>query len=72
MTNTGETTDNPETNSQASGPLITVAICTRNHAAFLQRAVESILQQMGGDTELLIIDKVNPPTLNATCAIHLK
>jgi glycosyltransferase involved in cell wall biosynthesis len=39
--------------------LITVAICTRNRARFLQRAVESVLPQMTGETELLIVDSAS-------------
>lgn len=52
-------------------PLITVAICTRNRAAFLQRAVESVLSQMTGDTELLIVDNAstdNTPEIAARLA----
>jgi len=45
--------------AEAAAPLITVAICTRNRARFLQRAVESILSQMTGDTELLIVDNAS-------------
>lgn len=37
-------------------PLITVAICTRNRAAFLQKAVRSVLPQMNGCSEILIVD----------------
>jgi glycosyltransferase involved in cell wall biosynthesis len=40
-------------------PLITVAICTRNRARFLQRAVESVLPQMTDETELLIVDNAS-------------
>jgi GT2 family glycosyltransferase len=43
----------------AVAPLITVAICTRNRARFLQRAVESVVPQMTGDTELLIVDNAS-------------
>ena len=35
-------------------PLITIAICTRNRAAFLGKAIRSVIAQMDGDTELLI------------------
>jgi glycosyltransferase involved in cell wall biosynthesis len=45
--------------SPAIAPLITVAICTRNRARFLQRAVESVLPQMTGETELLIVDNAS-------------
>ena len=43
----------------SAAPLITVAICTRNRAKLLQRAVESILPQLTGDTELLIVDNAS-------------
>ncbi len=39
--------------------LITVAICTRNRAHFLQRAIESVLPQMFDGTELLIVDNAS-------------
>ena len=59
MSNTGGITDNPRTNPQASGPLITVAICTRNRAALLEKAVRSVLPQMSDDTEFLIVDNAS-------------
>lgn len=59
MSITGGTTDNPKINPQASGPLITVAICTRNRAALLEKAVHSVLAQMSDDTELLIVDSAS-------------
>jgi glycosyltransferase involved in cell wall biosynthesis len=59
MSITGGITDNPKTNPQASGPLITVAICTRNRAALLEKAVRSVLPQMSDDTELLIVDSAS-------------
>jgi glycosyltransferase involved in cell wall biosynthesis len=37
-------------------PLITVAICTRNRAALLEKAVRSVLAQMTGRAEILIVD----------------
>ena len=40
----------------STGVLITVAICTRNRASFLEKAVRSVLSQMTIDTELLIVD----------------
>ena len=46
-------------NSQASGPLITVAICTRNRAVLLEKAVRSVLPQMTGDAEFLIVDNAS-------------
>jgi glycosyltransferase involved in cell wall biosynthesis len=54
-----------------AGVLITVAICTRNRANFLQRAVESVLPQMTGETELLIVDNAstdNTPEVAARLA----
>ena len=42
-----------------AGTLITVSICTRNRANFLQRAVESVLPQMTNETELLIVDNAS-------------
>jgi glycosyltransferase involved in cell wall biosynthesis len=35
---------------------VTVAICTRNRRAYLEKAVESVLPQIGEDCELLIVD----------------
>jgi GT2 family glycosyltransferase len=40
-------------------PFISVAICTRNRAGLLGRAVESVLPQLGPDTELLIVDNAS-------------
>jgi glycosyltransferase involved in cell wall biosynthesis len=37
-------------------PLITVAICTRNRAALLKKAVRSVLPQMNERAEILIVD----------------
>jgi glycosyltransferase involved in cell wall biosynthesis len=68
MPNPGGTTDNPQTNSQASGPLITVAICTRNRAALLEKAVRSVLPQMAGDAELLIVDNASTDGTPAVAA----
>jgi glycosyltransferase involved in cell wall biosynthesis len=68
MPNTGGTADNPKTNPQASGPLITVAICTRNRAALLEKAVRSVLGQMTGDAELLIVDNASTDETPAVAA----
>ncbi len=68
MSKTGGTNDNPKTNSQASGPFITVAICTRNRAAFLEKAVRSVLPQMTVDAELLIIDNASTDDTPAVVA----
>ena len=38
---------------------LTVAVCTRNQAQLLTRAVESVLPQLGPDTELLIVDNAS-------------
>ena len=59
MLNADEMADKSKTNSQVSGPLITVAICTRNRAALLEKAVRSVLRQMTGDAELLIVDNAS-------------
>jgi glycosyltransferase involved in cell wall biosynthesis len=37
-------------------PAITIAICTRNRAALLGKAVRSVLAQAGGNVEILIVD----------------
>jgi glycosyltransferase involved in cell wall biosynthesis len=39
--------------------LITVAICTRNRASFLEKAVRSVLPQMNETVELLIVDNAS-------------
>src|ERR1041385_623617 len=36
--------------------LLTIAICTRNRAALLERAMRSVLPQLTADAELLIVD----------------
>ena len=59
MSNAAGTAVKSPTNSEASGILITVVICTHNRANFLQRAVESVLPQMTGGTELLIVDNAS-------------
>jgi glycosyltransferase involved in cell wall biosynthesis len=54
-------------------PLISVAICTRNRANLLARAVESVLPQLGPDTELLIVDNASTdetPQIAAALAAH--
>jgi glucosyl-dolichyl phosphate glucuronosyltransferase len=42
--------------SSARQLLITVAICTRNRAALLEKAVRSVLAQPGDDMEILIVN----------------
>src|SRR5213593_5110676 len=42
-----------------SAPLITVAICTRNRAAFLEKALQSVLPQITDNTEMLIVDNAS-------------
>jgi len=59
MPNTGGTTQKSKANSEASGPLITVVICTRNRAVLLEKAICSVLPQMSDDTELLIVDNAS-------------
>ena len=45
--------------STGKAPRITVAICTRNRASFLEKAVFSVLPQAADDTELLIVDNAS-------------
>jgi glycosyltransferase involved in cell wall biosynthesis len=45
--------------AKANSPLITIAICTRNRANYLQRAVASVLPQMTDEAELLIVDNAS-------------
>jgi glycosyltransferase involved in cell wall biosynthesis len=59
MPNTGGTTHKSKANSEASGPLITVAICTRDRVVLLEKAVRSVLPQISDDTELLIVDNAS-------------
>lgn len=40
-------------------PLISVAICTRNRAKLLPRAVQSILPQLTEETELIVVDNAS-------------
>ncbi len=42
-----------------TAPLITVAICTRNRANLLQRAIASVLPQITDEAELLIVDNAS-------------
>jgi glycosyltransferase involved in cell wall biosynthesis len=53
------TGNEPITNPSAAAPLITVAICTRNRAGLLQRAIESVLPQLTDEAEVLIVDNVS-------------
>src|SRR5438105_795860 len=39
--------------------LLSVALCTRNRAALLQRALQGVLAQLGDDAELLIVDNAS-------------
>src|SRR5271170_6316251 len=39
-----------------TNPLITVVICTRNRAAFLEKAIRSVLAQANDRVEILIVD----------------
>ena len=55
--NTDTNAAKPEANAPPPFPAVTVAICTRNRARFLERAAESVLRQMAhADDELLIVD----------------
>lgn len=54
-----------------ANPLITVAICTRNRAALLEKALQSVLAQLDSDTEVLVVDNGSTdrtPQLLAECA----
>lgn len=68
MPNAGETADKSKTMARASGPLITVTICTHNRPAFLEKAVQSVLRQMTDDAELLIVDNASTDNTPATAA----
>src|SRR5204862_7722584 len=53
--------------------LVTVAICTRNRAPFLQRAIESVLPQLTPESELLLVDNTSTddtPQIIARAATH--
>src|ERR1035437_2471386 len=66
-------TDAPDKSGRQCLPLISVAICTRNRAKLLARAVESVLTQLGSDTELLIVDNASTdetPQIAAALAAH--
>ena len=47
--------------------LITVAICTRNRAAFLEKAIHSVLLQLTPDTELLVVDNASTDDTRQVC-----
>ena len=49
----------PDVSPSDAAPLITVAICTRNRAGFLEKAVNSVLPQITGDTEILIVENAS-------------
>ena len=51
-----ESIDNLSNPTEAAAVLVTVAICTRNRRQRLLQAVESVVPQLSGETELLIID----------------
>ena len=52
-------TDARDKDGRQSLPFISVAVCTRNQAKLLARSVESVLPQLGPDTELLIVDNAS-------------
>lgn len=52
-------TEAPDKGGRQCLPFISVAICTRNRAKLLARAVESVLPQLGPDAELLIVDNAS-------------
>jgi len=68
MQNAGGISEKPGRIARTCGPLITVAICTHNRAAFLEKAVRSVLRQMTGDTEILIIDNASADDTPAVAA----
>src|SRR5690242_9454014 len=45
--------------SSGAAPFITVAICTRNRAVFLEKAVQSVIPQIVSDCEILIVDNAS-------------
>ena len=49
----------PKPAASAAAPFLTVAICTRNRADFLEKAVHSVLPQITDDTEMLIVDNAS-------------
>jgi len=54
--------------SSGATPFITVAICTRNRAGFLEKAVQSVISQIVSACEILIVDNAstdNTPQLAA-------
>jgi GT2 family glycosyltransferase len=59
MTNADVTAAKPVADIAATNLIVTVAICTRNRAKFLERAVESAVQQMTRADELLIVDNAS-------------
>jgi len=52
----------PGKDGSPGSPLITVAICTRNREHFLRKAVQSVLGQIAGEAEILIIDNASTDT----------
>jgi glycosyltransferase involved in cell wall biosynthesis len=50
------------------GILISVAICTHNRSAFLEKAIRSVLPQLTPDTELLVIDNASTDDTRQVCA----
>lgn len=67
--NAPETDNKPApTSPMPNGVLITVAICTRNRARFLQRADENVLPQMTDKAELLIVDNASTDDTAAVAA----
>jgi glycosyltransferase involved in cell wall biosynthesis len=54
--------------SAASTPRVTVGVPTRNRAALLPRALESVLAQTHADLELVVSDNASTDATPATCA----
>ena len=51
--------DSPGDDGSSGLPLITVAVCTRNRAGFLEKAVGSVLPQITVGAEVLIVDNAS-------------
>ena len=65
MTNTTARPSVPD--PEDAGCFITVAICTRNRAALLVKAIRSVLPQLTPDTELLVVDNASTDDTLQVC-----
>ncbi len=61
------TKSNPAAVNGGTDCLITVAICTRNRAGFVELAVRSVLPQLTADTELLVVDNGSTDDTRTVC-----